>query len=349
MVTVGRPTTFARAGVGRALHQFVARYPRALSERLLQHAGVGPKQLANPDEWLSHRALVEALEIGASESNDPAFGLSFAELVAWNDFGALGHVVFNSPTVGAALENTCRYFGLHQTSARPTLEVGDGAVRFVYSLHIPDLHHHAQHSESILAIVVRICREGTGNAAWTPREVHFKHSQPESNFKARQFFRCRILYDQPVDAVVMSSDDLQLTMQSADADLLPIVMRDADERLAKLPVKVDLPDQIARIVMASLSTGDATIELVAARIGSSPRTIQRRLRDRGVAFNDMVANIRYDLSRRYLSDPSLSLTDVAFLLGYSDLSAFSRAFRRWAGRTAIAFRRDQLRKKPRRS
>lgn len=349
MVTVGRPTTLARAGVGHALHKFVARYPRALSERLLQHAGVGPTQLANPDDWLSHRALVETLEIGAAETHDPAFGLSFAELADWSDLGALGHVVFNSPAVGAALENTCRYFAVQQTAARPRLEVGDSAARFVYSLHIPGVRCHAQHSESILAMVVRICREGSGNPAWAPREVHVKHSPPETNTKAREFFRCRIVYEQPVDAVVMSPEDLQLAMRSADVDLLPTALRDADERLATLPVKFDFPEQVARIVLASLSTGDATIELVAARLGSSPRTVQRRLRDQGVAFNDLIAKIRYDLSRRYLGDPALTLTDVAFLLGYSDLSAFSRAFRRWAGRTAIAFRREQLRKHARRT
>jgi AraC-like DNA-binding protein len=343
----GRPRTIARIGVGRALHQFVARYPRALSERVLAHAGLGPEQLASPDGWLNHRALIESLDLGARDGNDPAFGLSFAEQASWSDFGALSHVVFNSPTVGAALENACRYFGIHQTSARPTLEVGNSTVRFVYTLQIPGLRSHAQHSESILAMVVRICREGSGDSAWAPREIHFKHSQPAENLKAVKFFRCRIVYDQPVDAVVMSDDVLALAMQSADPDLLQPLISDADERLAKVPV--DFPQQVARIVMSSLGTGDATVDYVASRVGSSPRTVQRRLRARGIAFNDLVADIRYDLSQSYLKDPSLTLTDVAFLLGYSDLSAFSRAFRRWAGRTAIAFRRDHLRKTARRS
>ena len=343
MGTAARPLTFARAGVGRALHQFLATYPRTLAERLLQHAGVGPKQLANPDEWLSFRALVETLELGATESNEAGFGVSLAQSTSWSDLGPLAYVIFNAPTLGAALGNGCRYFGLQQTAARPTVEVSDGDARFVYTLDVQDIARHAQHSESVLAMAVRACREGSGDAGWTPREVHFKHSRPESTTQARQLFRCRILYDQPVDAIVMSPDDLRVGMRSADPGLLPIVLRDADERLARLPAAYDFADHVARIVMSSLSSGDVTIEYVAARLGSSPRTIQRRLRDRGVSFADVVANTRLELSRRYLCDPSLTLTDVAFLLGYSDLSAFSRAFRRWTGRTAIEFRRDRLR------
>jgi AraC-like DNA-binding protein len=335
--------TLARAGVGRALHQFLARYPRVLSERLLQHAGVGPKQLANPDEWLSHRAVVEALEIGATESNDPAFGLSFAESVHWKELGPLGFVIFNSPTLGSALDNGSRYFALQQNAASPVLEVSDGDARWIYPVEVPEVPCHAQHSEMVLAVVTRLCRDGSGNPAWAPREIHFKHGRPSSIAQAQQFFRCPVLYDQPVDAVIMSPDDLQLGMRSADASLLPSALRDADASLARLPIGHDFTDQIARIVMSSLSSGYATIDQVATRLGSSARTIQRRLRDRGVSFNDVVANTRLELSRRYLCDPALTLTDVAFLLGYSDLSAFSRAFRRWTGRTAIEFRRAQLR------
>ncbi len=347
MVTIGRQT-IARAGVGYALHKFAARYPRALAERMLRHAGIGAKQLADTENCLSHRALVETLEIGARETDDAAFGLTFAELTSWSDLGALSYVIFNSPTVGAALENACRYFALQQSSARPALEAGDSAARFVYAMNVPDVCSHAQHSESILAMVVRVCRDGSGNAEWLPREVHFKHSRPEDNTKAKQFFRCRIVYDQPVDAVVMSLDDLHLPVQAADRDVLPHALRDTDAVPANAPRAFDLVDHVARLVLSSLSTGDDSIEQVAAHLGASPRTVQRRLRDRGVVFNDMVASIRLELSHRYLSDPSLTLTDVAFLLGNSDLSAFSRAFRRWTGQTAIAYRRDQLRKNTRR-
>ncbi len=308
----------------------------------MQHAGIGPKQLANPEELLSLRAVVETLEIGAQESNDPAFGLSFGEAAPWSEFGPLGDVIFNSPTLHAALTNACRYFGVQQNAARPSLDIEGGSASLLYTLDTPELTQHAQHSEQILTIATRVCRTGTGNLGWAPREVHFKHSRPDSTTKAREFFRCTILYDQPVDAIVMDVDDLDVPMQTADAIVLPTVLRDVEERLSRLPFAFDVADQVARVVLSSLSTGNVTIEHVATVLESSPRTIQRRLYERGLSFNDVVANTRLELARRYLTDSALTLTDVAFLLGYSDLSAFSRAFRRWTGQTAITFRRSQI-------
>jgi AraC-like DNA-binding protein len=95
---------------------------------------------------------------------------------------------------------------------------------------------------------------------------------------------------------------------------------------------------VRRAVIAAISTGDPTIDNVAGRLGQSVRSLQRRLQaDR--SFKELVEETRLDLAQRYLADPELTLTETAFLLGYSDLSAFSRAFKRWTGKTALDVRR----------
>src|SRR5262249_31928423 len=157
MATAG-PMTFARAGVGHALHEFLARYPRTLSERVLQQAGIGPKQLANADELISHRALVESLELAAAETNDPAFGLSVAASAAWQHIRPLAQVVFNSPTLGAGLSNACRYITVQQNAARPTIDLSDGSANLLYNVEVPGGTCHAQHSENVVGMVMRICR-----------------------------------------------------------------------------------------------------------------------------------------------------------------------------------------------
>src|SRR5262245_32761286 len=119
--------------------------------------------------------------------------------------------------------------------------------------------------------------------------------------------------------------------------------RGAKER-SDIRVPSDFVAKVTRMVVSMLSTGDGNVERVADRLGVSRRTLQRRLRDCGAVFNDIVTNTRLELSSLYLGDASLTLTEVAFRLGYSDLSAFSRAFRRWTGRSPIRFRRDLLRR-----
>ncbi len=338
-MSVEVPVPCARAGFSRTFHHYLSRYPRDLRERVLSHAGIGTRELANPDSWIAFRTFAESLEMVATESREPGFGIVLTETVAWRDIGTLGYVIFNSPTVGTALGNACRYFALQQTAARPSLEVTDGAARLAYHLEVPGLTSHAQHSQTVLTAAVRICREGMGDPGWTPLEVHFKHSRPESTAEARRFFGCTLRFDQPEDAVVIAPAHLRAPMRSADPELLPIMLRHADERLAAVPKGQDFAAHVTSIVMSLMRTGDATIEQVAMRLGSSPRTIQRRLQDRGLSFHDVVANARLEVSCRYLKDPSLTMTDVAFLLGYSDLSAFSRAFRRWTGVSATEYRR----------
>lgn len=336
-----RATILTRAGFARALDELLARYPRAVSEQVLQDAGLAHGELVDPAERIGRRELVDALESGARWTGDPAFGLELAASVSWHDLGILTYLIFNARTVGAAIDNTCRYVSLQETAAHPRLKVDDDEARFVYALDLPDVACHAQHSESILAMVVRLCR--AGDPEWTPREVHFKHARPETDATARAFFRCRIIYEQPVDAVVMSRDDLQIALRSANQTFLPSALYKTDTPVTELPTDYDFTSQVARCIVESLSTSDANIEYISARFHQSARTLQRRLRERGIRFRDMVTNIRLELSLRYLSDPSLSLTDIAILLGYSDLSAFSRAFRRWA-----ACSPHELRQRPRR-
>ena len=124
----------------------------------------------------------------------------------------------------------------------------------------------------------------------------------------------------------------------ADAGLFPILVRHADECLAKLPpLEDDTLGEVRRLVASMLGSSTLSIEQVATRMTTSARTVQRQLH--GHTFKQLVDEVRSSMARRHLADPDVTLTDAAFLLGYSDLSAFSRAFRRWTGQSAQEYRR----------
>jgi AraC-like DNA-binding protein len=109
-----------------------------------------------------------------------------------------------------------------------------------------------------------------------------------------------------------------------------------------VPAGDDFANTVRSVVIGALAAGDATIEHAAVRLGLGTRSIQRRLQATGTSFSQVVEDARRELARRYLGDPAITITEAAFLLGYSELSAFSRAFRRWTGQTAADFRRDSL-------
>ncbi len=335
---------FARAGVARSLPSFLAQhYPHVSVERVLGFAQITPQLLADPNGLLDFKKWVELADLAAAECGDDGFGVRFANQIPWRDIGALAYVAFHSPTLGAALDNACRYLVLQQNIARAWVETGKTEAHVILEIDHPAIPCHAQNTEGTLALFARICREGLRNEAWAPREVRFAHRRPPSISPQTQLFGCHVSYEQPRDELVLAAADLRELMHGADPGLLPILLQHADACVAKLSLDDDFTRKVKRVVIASLSSGDVTVEHIARKLGSSPRTIQRRLQDHGLSFKEVVESARFSLAKRYLGDPSLSLTETAFLVGYSDLSAFSRAFRRWAGRSAIEFRREHSR------
>jgi AraC-like DNA-binding protein len=338
---LGRPRQggWTRTGAARGLRAFLARYPALDPDALLREAGVGPRELADPDARIPFARNVALFERAARESGDSALGLAYAIQLPWQDLGVVGYVVLHSATLGAALANACRYHAIQQTSGGATLEVGPRLTRLRYTPGDPSIGPHAQNSEIVIAMYTRLCREAAGFATWAPREVHFRHRAPADPGPQRRFFAAPVHYRRDEDAMILATADLRAPMKTADPDLLAILLRHAERSLAELPAADDFLAGVRRAVIDELGAGEATIERIAERLETSARSLQRRLREEGRSFKELVAETRLALARRYLADPSLSLTDTAYLLGYSDLSAFSRAFRRWTGISAIELRR----------
>jgi AraC-like DNA-binding protein len=134
---------------------------------------------------------------------------------------------------------------------------------------------------------------------------------------------------------------LDTPIQTGDSGLQAILSCYAEDSLAGHKDMTSLGMRTRRLIAASLANGSGTIRHVAENLAMTPRTLQRKLADEGIRFNDLLDDTRRDLAVQYLNDPHLGLTEIAFLVGYSDLTAFHRAFRRWFDQTPYAFR-DQV-------
>jgi AraC-like DNA-binding protein len=328
-----------RAGITATFQAFLARYPGVSAARLVQAAGIDLRRMGDPDAVLDQAQWIALLEAAAHATDNPCFAIELAQQVPWKDLGVLGYVVLHSPNVGAALENSRRFLAVQQTGGTLTLEVGPRVARYGYAIVDPRVTEHGQHTESVFALAVRMVREATARATWAPREIAFRHDGPIDDAAHARFFGAPVRFRQRENALVLAAEDLALPFVSADAGLLPVLLAHASECLKRMPQSGAFVDEVRGAVMACISAGEPSIDAVAARLGTSGRSVQRRLQADGLSFKSVVDETRLALSERYLADPALSLTETAFLLGYSDLSAFSRAFRRWTGKTALAFRR----------
>jgi AraC-like DNA-binding protein len=338
--TLVRPAPRAgvlRAAIGRTLSAFLARYTELPRQQMLAAAGVEPQVLADPNGWLEVGTIARLLDALAAGARDPALALRFALQMPWRDLGIIYDVVFHSPTVGAAFANTSRYFATVSTGASIWLDVDGGSAELHYGIHDPGIELHAQNTDMVFAMLTRVVREASGDATWAPREIQLRHPRPASIEAQAAYFRCPLRFGRPHDVLVVRSSALRTPLHVGDDARLGKLL---DEANRVLPDDREvLADRVRRIVLASLRNGDISLQDVADRLGTSRRTLQRWLRDQGRSFHAVVAEVRSVTARRYVGDATLTLTEAAARLGYAELSSFSRAFRRWTGESALAYRR----------
>jgi AraC-like DNA-binding protein len=327
-----------KASFVASLPRFCTRYPRLPIRPLLADLELAPDQLSDPGIWLDVARGVALLEGAARRTNDAAFALRFAEQMPWADIRVIAGVVRNAPTIGDALAAAARYFALQSTGAGLVLTTTGSEAHLVYTIFDPTVALHPQNTELVFGLLVRAVRDALGEPGWRPRALIVRHDRPARAHVQDNYFGCSIEYAGDADALVVTAEDMMRPLARADLSLLPDLVENANRDLAA--IDGDALGPLRAVVGDLLRDGEGTpsIASVARRARTSARSLQRQLTRHGYTFTDLVADARRTLAEHYMRDPDRSLTDVALALGYSELSAFSRAFRRWSGTSALAFR-----------
>ena len=283
---------------------------------------------------------LELLELAGEVSRDPCFGLNFGATHAFDTAGLLAYIIRNSPNLGAAITNAMRYLRLHVDAAELSLAFAGPEVRLVYRLTDPSIRPCRHYSELVMCYTLKFVRFGIDDG-WAPHEVHFCHGAPADLSPYQQLFGGLVRFDQSDDAMLFDRQLLSRPLRAADHQLLHILGEHARAVLAELPVADDdLIGRLQKFIVSALPSDGATLSAAARALGMSTRTLQRRLQTRGIVYARLVDDARRRLSGKYLADTNLSLGEIAYLLGYSESSAFNRAYRRWTGRTPSADRRS---------
>jgi AraC-like DNA-binding protein len=312
----------------------------ASAEQVLAEAGLQPSALEDGDRLLDLEEVLRLTDAAARATGDDAFGLHLG--LAWDLGGGLGllsYAVLNAPTVATALRNFERYGRVHIQGGRIGLEHEGREALLFYDLGFTDHELARQHVEGSAVVGLRILRQLVGPQFRLLR-VHFAHRRPRDVSEHARIFGAPLRFEQRFDtALAFPAADLERAVVGADRRLLPIVERHLEELLSLGKGGAWL-EQVRVAIARALCDGPPDIGSIAKQLGMSVRTLQRRLDEHGKAYKELVGEVRRDLARRYLADRDTSLTEVAFLLGYSELSAFDRAFRRWTGSTPLAVRRS---------
>ena len=311
------------------------------ADSLCDAAGLEPAALKDSDHRIPFAKIVLLYEKAAELTKDDAFGLHIGENVDPNAFDVLGYSVINSPTFGAALNRVVRYNFIWTNGS--TFEVLNGAstTRVVYKYLDPSLKQRRQDAEMSLAAIASLGRRVTG-VEWFPNLVSFEHPAPANTSEHQRIFGCEVLFATENNEFIFDSRVLNLPIIKADPGLCAVLDRHAEDLLSRFPAEQNLIDLARATITKELRRGDASLEQVAAEMGMSSRTVQRKLRQHGTSHQKLLDEVRKDLAVRFLREPEMAICEVAYLLGFSESSALHRAFKRWTGSTPNEFRRRSL-------
>ncbi|MGH7931457.1 MAG: AraC family transcriptional regulator [Candidatus Binatia bacterium] len=305
---------------------------------ILRACGLDRSVFSDADAFVGIALYARLLAEAARQTGDDCFGLHFGEHYNPKNIGPLIYVVLNSPILRAGIENVERYLAVHNRGARWCLSFERERVYLRYELKDLPVEELRQYNELAMVVALNTLRLMVGSR-WRPVEVQFVHPEPASISEHLRVFGAPVLFGCPAAALVIDRELLERQVPAADPRLYGILKRYLDRVLEEMPSEDDLLALARRSIGELMRDGDPTLARVARNLAMSPRTLERRFDERGVSFKTLMADTRRRFAINYLKDPANTLTEIAFLLGYSEVSAFNRAFKRWTGQSPMAYRR----------
>ena len=299
---------------------------------LLAKAGLTMALIEDRDARFRAQSQVNFLQIAADALGDDLLGFHLARDADLRESGLLYYVLASSDMLGESLERAERYSALNNEGISLRLRhepVTAIAFQYVGIERESDRHQ----IEYLLTAVIRTCRHLTNRdlQAHRARMVH-RHSAAATELNA--FLGCDVEFGSDVDEIVFSESVEQIPVVTGDPYLNALLIKYCEEALADhAAARGSLRRNVEDAIALLLPHGKAHVGEVAAQLGMSRRTLARRLASEGLTFAGVLAQLRVDLAKRELRDASLTISQVAWLLGYREVSAFTHAFKRWTGKT----------------
>lgn len=275
------------------------------------------------------------LALAARRLDDPALGLQVGATITPAHLGPLGYVLLASPSALAAMQCYLRCQRLVHDVSPVRHFVADG--RLILEWSEESRHMGLLANQCGLAALVQFARDIAGRGV-DPVAVHFVEPAPANVVPYVELFRCPVLFGQSATRVCFPVELLELPLQRADPALVAMLEQQVQASLDAMPGPDHVLQAIRRRISSHLMGGEAMLEQVAQELHVSGRTLRRWLQVRGWSFRALLEDTRRRLAEHYLRDARLSLPEVALLLGYSEQSAFNRAFLQWSGMTPRRWR-----------
>lgn len=303
---------------------------------LCREAGLDPQWMDDPNARYPLSATTRLWGLAVTASGDPAIGLRVSRFVSPTTFHALGYALVASGSLREVFERIVRY---HQmVSDALVLELTRNADRYRFVLKVPpgSPQPAVEAIDAFAAIYVRTCRNRLGRD-YAPLAVHLRRPAPVDCGPWHKVFRCDLVFDAADDCLEFGLHDFERHLDDTQPELATSSQATPQPTLAQLQ-PLTWERKVLGAIEAQLPEGEPSAERVAQALHLSLRSLQRHLADEGCRFDTLLNECRENLALLHLRDPQCSLSEISCLLGFTDASSFSRAFKRWTGLTPGQFR-----------
>ena len=299
---------------------------------LLDKANLTLQQINDANRKLRVRDQIIFLDLVAGALRDHLFGFHLVQTLELREFGFLYYVAASSNDLGDALQRLARYSAIANEGV--SVRYVDGRNVGLAFNYVGVSRHRDQHQiEFFMAMLVRLCRQLTG-LRLVPVRVRFAHHRSGRTSELTEFFGSKVEFDAAVDEVSFAPIIKDIPVVSADHHLNKLLITYCEEALGRRRTRRGaFRASVENAIVPLLPHGMARLEAVAHRLGVSQRTLARRLAEEKLNFSTVLENLKIDLAHRYLADNDLSISQIAWLLGYQEVSSFTHAFKRWSGKT----------------
>lgn len=304
---------------------------------ILREAGLTPAEMNNRQTRIPVEKQVALLGLAAAALPDELLGFHLSKEVDLREAGLLYYVLASSSTFGQALDRAERYSIVTNEGIALRRLVGpDAGICFHY---VGVARHEDRHQIEFWAtVLIRMARQFTGTGL-SPQRVLLTHQRCTGSNELELFLGCRIDFGADRDEVAFAAHAADLPLVEADSYLHQILVGYCEEALAHRSRPAEaLRTRVENAITPLLPHGTARAGEVARALGMSQRTLSRRLAEEGATFAAVFDDLRSDLARHYLQNPALSISQIAWLLGFQEVSAFTHAFKRWTGQTPTRMR-----------
>jgi AraC-like DNA-binding protein len=337
---MSRPTV--AASLPRAFIDFAV--ARGASRRaLIAKSQIFTEDLEHPNQRIDLQKYVNLIKAGIELCQEPALSLLFGEAVTMQELSIVGLIGEQANSVEEARDQVNRFARLMldeddaDTSDRVQFVRDSGGVWI--KLTSPLYIDNPLLTESGMARCVCGARKMVASSDIDfPKAMHFTYEEPSYRAEYDRVFRAPLFFNSTMNAIVVDEEFLSFKPPRTNPYLSQILTAHAEELLGDLERSKSTRGRVEALLIPVLHTGEANVEMIASKLGLSRQTLFRKLKADGVTFERVLDELRYKLARQYLNEKQLSINETAYLVGFSESAAFSRAFKRWTGSSPRSIR-----------